>query len=331
MILFEKTHGSLNSSWGRAVFRSIAVLATGALAVSLGVVGSRAQAAPQTRQTDTPTPTATLPGLPPPPVDGGIVAVRDLTVYEGPGEQFETLGGLPYGAPIYPQARSRDTRWLRIEYGGLEGWVQRGFVDMGYDPVTLPLPGDTPASSVTPTPGLETPLPASPTPLPPGSATPEPAATSTSAADLAASVTDQPPVEAAEDTPVERPGSPLGLGPAQMAAIGAGALGVLLSVGYLLRGRRIAGGEPQPWVVERCPACQEGRLSVVDMGRSRRVVRCDNCRSVLRQVRKDTWRYAVDPLPDKDFAERYNGKILGEAKLVELAGKRDRRRVAPGD
>jgi len=325
--LIEKTRGSLNSSWDRAVFRSIAVLAVGALAISPGVAGSRVQA----RQTRTPTPTATLPGLPPPPVDGGIVAVHDLTVYEGPGEQFGTLGGLPYGAPIYPQARSRDTRWLRIDYGGLEGWVQRGFVNMGYDPVTLPLPDDTPASSVSPTPDLETPLAASPTPLPPDTATPEPAATSIPAAEAGASATDQPPVETAEDTPVERSGIPLGLEPGQMAAIAAGVLGVLLSAGFLLRGRGISRGEPQPWIVESCPACQEGQLSLVVRGRSQRVVRCDNCRSVLRQVRKDTWRYAVDPLPDKDFAERYNGKILSEEELGDLAGKRVHRRVAPGD
>jgi hypothetical protein len=80
--------------------------------------------------------------------------------------------------------------------------------------------------------------------------------------------------------------------------------------------------------VSTCPACREGNLTLENLGRSRRVVRCDNCRSVLRQVRGDEWRYAVDPLPDKDFAASNNEKVLSVDEFAELSQERVRQSVS---
>jgi ribosomal protein S27E len=111
----------------------------------------------------------------------------------------------------------------------------------------------------------------------------------------------------------------------RVALILAGVLGVGASVWYLMAGRTSARYRRGEFVVSSCPACREGNLTLENIGRSRRVVRCDNCRSVLRQVRGDEWRYAVDPLPDKDFAERYNEQVLSEDELVEISMGRARR------
>jgi hypothetical protein len=35
-------------------------------------------------------------------------------------------------------------------------------------------------------------------------------------------------------------------------------------------------------------------------------------------VRPGRWRFAVDPLENPQMAERYNGKVLGEAELRRL-------------
>lgn len=75
-----------------------------------------------------------------------------------------------------------------------------------------------------------------------------------------------------------------------------------------------------------CPVCQEGRLylderreRVLGIPRIRRVVRCDNCRSVLRQVGAQRWRYAVDRAEHLAFYERLNGRVLSEAQLLEIS------------
>lgn len=78
--------------------------------------------------------------------------------------------------------------------------------------------------------------------------------------------------------------------------------------------------------LDQCPICEEGHLvleerpySVLGIPRVRRAVRCDNCRSVLREVRRYQWRYAVDPSASRDLYDMLNNKVIPEQKLADLS------------
>mgnify|MGYP005851930551 FL=1 len=75
-------------------------------------------------------------------------------------------------------------------------------------------------------------------------------------------------------------------------------------------------------MIERCPVCG-GHLAADKRGRGlfrrgRRVVRCDSCRSVLRERGRNRWHYAVDPGPHPDLYRRVNGRYLTEEELEAL-------------
>jgi hypothetical protein len=101
--------------------------------------------------------------------------------------------------------------------------------------------------------------------------------------------------------------------------------------------RRYAKGFP----IDTCPACQEGRLHLEEfVQRSmgipsvRRSVRCDMCRSVMREVRPGKWRYTVDPYVNPEMASRYDTRWLTQADLetLERATIMEKRsRLAEGD
>lgn len=336
------TDRSPKSRWVRAAFHKLWFLTAG-LTLAFGL----ARTVPSVlAATPTPTPTQTLPALPDPPADGGVVAVQDLTVYEGPGESFSELGGLPYGAFIYPQARTQDTVWLQIEYAGFEGWVYRPLINMAFDAVVLPVP----PGMITPIPGSDnvtlTPVEgaageadvqatsaeaaqeATNTPLPSLTPTPEPqpAATDAPPAEEVGPEATQESSPAESPQVSEAPGATPDVGVGRVVLVAAALLGLVISGGYLISGRAMAGVQRGEFVVTTCPACGEGQLSLAGRRRSR-VVRCDNCRSVLRQLRNGVWRYAVDPLPDEDFANQHNGQSFSAEELIELAEKRARQRA----
>ena len=52
-----------------------------------------------------------------------------------------------------------------------------------------------------------------------------------------------------------------------------------------------------------------------------RSARCDNCRSVLRQVKPGEWRYSVDSYANAEFAEQYGKRNLTDAELHDLSEK----------
>jgi uncharacterized protein YraI len=109
--------------------------------------------------------------------------------------------------------------------------------------------------------------------------------------------------------------------------IGGVALLLLLTyAGFYWRGltgmERYASG----FVVEKCPVCQQGDLVVeahherlFGIPRTRHTVRCTNCRSVLREVENRHWRYAIDPVDNQELYRRYNGQIVDEETLINLA------------
>jgi hypothetical protein len=75
-----------------------------------------------------------------------------------------------------------------------------------------------------------------------------------------------------------------------------------------------------------CPVCEEGHLyleerryRILGIPRARRVVRCDVCRSVLRQVGWQRWRYAVDGVENPDLYDTLNGYVLTEQRLMEIS------------
>lgn len=75
-----------------------------------------------------------------------------------------------------------------------------------------------------------------------------------------------------------------------------------------------------------CPICARGSLYLEDrryrmlgIPRVRRVVRCDECRSVLRQVGRGRWRYAVDELENPAAYDALNNRVVTERDLWVIA------------
>ncbi len=301
--------------------------------------------------TYTPSPT-----LPPAPPRGGLVAVTALAVLSAPSADANYVGDLVYGDVVFPLARSEDGRWVAIPWEtlpeGRVGWViSRAIVwnnvrDLAALPILLPPYLITPAPSVTPSP-TDTATPTlSPTAAP--TSTPEPVETPVSATPtdqplptVVPTATQGPAAGAGEHTEGEQapdeqstPQPPLeprqiGRGwPGPAVWIG-GAVFVLVAVGYtwqVLRARsemkRYAGG----FVLSQCPVCQAGTLEMdehtdrlLGVPVVQRLVRCDTCRSLLRQIRPGVWRYTIDPFVNPDMAERYNGKSFIDAELPGLA------------
>jgi hypothetical protein len=75
-----------------------------------------------------------------------------------------------------------------------------------------------------------------------------------------------------------------------------------------------------------CPICARGELFIEDrryrvlgIPRVRRVVRCDECRSVLRQVGPGRWRYAVDGVENPEAYDALNNRVVTERDLWAIA------------
>jgi hypothetical protein len=107
-----------------------------------------------------------------------------------------------------------------------------------------------------------------------------------------------------------------------------GAVLVTLVIGYIglyWRGLTVADRYTDGFVIDRCPVCHEGNLHVemrrgwvFGIPRPRYSVRCDNCRSVLREAGSRRWRYAVDPTANPPIYNRFNGKVIDEPALRVL-------------
>jgi hypothetical protein len=79
------------------------------------------------------------------------------------------------------------------------------------------------------------------------------------------------------------------------------------------------------FVLDTCPVCERGTLHVetrveriFGIPRVRRTVRCDACRSVLREVGPRRWRYAIDRLENPALYQRFNSRVIDEDQLVRL-------------
>ena len=107
-----------------------------------------------------------------------------------------------------------------------------------------------------------------------------------------------------------------------------GVIGLVLVLGYVglyMRGLAAADRYNDGFAVDVCPICRRGHLNienrqdrVLGVPRPRRIVRCDTCRSVLREIGHRRWRYAVDPVESQALFFQYNGREIDDETLVEL-------------
>lgn len=322
-------------------------LATVLLAALVSVATVRAQ-----EPTPSPEPTAS-------PDASGQVAARVLIVRAGASTEWSPIAGLEEGDTISPLGVSPDGRWVLITVDGKQGWVASEYIQWspGFDPAQLPA-AQLPTAQATAT-DTATPTPsASPTPTRTPSATPSPTATLTSTPTPLGTATARPTdtpeptatpaaaVAAAPAPPPRRtlgewllpggqPGLPLLLG-------GGGALlGAWVLVSAALKSRR-SRREMQRYargfVLHFCPVCQRGDLHLEEVRRPlaipsvQRRVRCDVCRSVLRQVRPGVWRYTIDPMVNPEMAEAFSGQIFSDRELPGVYEKARRfEPVLPAD
>jgi hypothetical protein len=118
--------------------------------------------------------------------------------------------------------------------------------------------------------------------------------------------------------------TPSGIAPELIAA---GAF-ILLILGYIalyLRGAATASQYANGFVIEKCPVCREGNLTVesrtersLGIPNTKHVVRCDNCRSVIRESGGGRWRYAVDRAANPAMYDRLNNREIREDTLKRL-------------
>lgn len=323
----------------------------GAIGLAALVWASTALAAPAPQEGEpTPTPAGAEGAV------SGEVEARVLVVRAGAATNWAAVGGLPAGTTISVIGRSPDGRWLLVEWEGGQGWVSAEYVGLGEGveagqlPTSLPPTSPpVPTSTLTPTPS------ASATPAPSATASPSPTSAPTETASPTSSPTPTEThiaptataTEARTPTPVSGAGAAATTAPSAPAislprirppsrgaliGIGGGAaalvLGVILYGWRWRRGRRELARYADGFVLETCPVCQRGALTLEEgVTRSlgvpgvRRTVRCDTCRSVLRQVRPGQWRLTIDPRVNPALAEGQRGQTLADAELPVFAEK----------
>ncbi|MBN1120269.1 MAG: SH3 domain-containing protein [Anaerolineae bacterium] len=319
--------------WGWGIALGLVVLSTSAvLAAPDQLVGYQI-----TPTAETPTPT-----LPPPPSGRGLVTARVLVQRAGPSIHYPKLGGLPYGSEVIPLAQSTSGNWVMIKRNDSTAWVWKGFVawdpNLNLDELTVITltPSLTPENTYTPT-TTRTPVPTR-TPAPTNTPTPEPPTPSDSTG--AQIPTPEPPPTAmatATSEPVVIPTAApesksiqdflADLNPPWLwIGIVAGALFLSGYVWRLVSGRSELKRYAEGFSLKTCPVCQTGRLHLVEseqrvLGITRvlRLVRCDTCRSVLRQVKPGTWRYSIDPIVNPGLADSFNNKTFSDSALIQFA------------
>lgn len=106
-------------------------------------------------------------------------------------------------------------------------------------------------------------------------------------------------------------------------------IAVLVYVVLYIRGASRANAYANGFIVERCPVCSRGTLyaetrqdRMLGIPRIHFTVRCTECRSVLREVGANEWRYAVDPTENPELFERWNNRVVTGDQLKGMAAGR---------
>ncbi len=188
----------------------------------------------------------------------------------------------------------------------------------------------SPTASASPTATATSTRTASPSPTPSSSPTATSTATTTSTATPSPT---QSPVPAAAATGAP-PTATQAAAPAAPRippeAVVGGALLVLVLAYVALYWRALVAADrfADGFIAENCPVCKQGHLHVemrrdrlLGIARPRAIVRCDNCRSVLREVGNHRWRYAIDRTANPQLYNRLNGKVVSDELLRTLAGQ----------
>jgi uncharacterized protein YraI len=139
----------------------------------------------------------------------------------------------------------------------------------------------------------------------------------------------QTPVPTLEPTPrpIEPPPDTGGPGPVipLLALAGITVAGGLVYLGAFARAMPELRRYEQGFVRTDCPVCERGSLIVEEKRGStfgipsvRRTVRCNTCRSVLREKGPQHWTYAVDRLENPAIYEQFNGREITDDELKAL-------------
>ncbi len=183
-----------------------------------------------------------------------------------------------------------------------------------------PVPTDTPSLTATMT---DTAMPTKTATLAAGSTTIPTLMPTETLVPAGAGSTAQPAPSLVPETRETPPGSEL---PDEALVGGVALLLVLVYVFFYWRGVLATERYRNGFVLTTCPVCERGHLTVESrpdrlfgIPRPRRTVRCDVCRSVLRETGRRRWRYAVDPAENPLLFTHFNGKELDEDVLRELA------------
>ena len=107
--------------------------------------------------------------------------------------------------------------------------------------------------------------------------------------------------------------------------VGIVVISILLYVGLYAQGAASAARYEDGFVIEHCPVCGRGKLymegrvdSLFGIPRPKRTVRCNVCRSVLREKGSQRWTYAVDRIENPIIYRSYNGREISDTKLKDL-------------
>ncbi|GAB5489855.1 MAG: hypothetical protein Phog2KO_00700 [Phototrophicaceae bacterium] len=100
---------------------------------------------------------------------------------------------------------------------------------------------------------------------------------------------------------------------------------VLSYIWFYWQGLRAIGRYDNGFVISDCPVCKRGSLSIearnariLGIPSVKRTIRCDECRSILRETGTKRWRYAVDRIENSSLFDRFNGREVSDADLQRL-------------
>lgn len=244
--------------------------------------------------TFTQTPSSTAPPTATFNIPMGFVTTA-INVRGGPGTEFPSIGAIAADSlwPLLATDPSGD--WYKIDYQGQEGWIAAVFVEQMGPNTLIPIQTRIPTLVIlSPTPEMTEAVIVATT-LP----SPEPQIVSTDSSE--------------RDIRLE-------------ALVGGVGLSIVaLYIVFYWRGLMVVNRYRNGFVVNICPVCLRGQLSVemkiertLGVPTARRIIRCNECRSVLREVGIRRWRYAVDPIENPNMYAHYNNREISDDELIRL-------------
>lgn len=100
---------------------------------------------------------------------------------------------------------------------------------------------------------------------------------------------------------------------------------VLSYIWFYWQGLSAIGRYDNGFVISNCPVCSRGTLTIdsrqtrtLGIPTVKRTIRCDECRSILRETGTERWRYAVDGIENPTIFDRFNGREVSDSDLIRL-------------